>query len=109
MKLFVRIGLLSIAFLLGVLFLAAPVGAQDKKGTTIQIDLSKLPPELVKQLLAAQSKGASGKGGQSGQQGENIDGENKGAAPAKGKAAPAPAKGKKEQEGENEGDNDDGD
>ncbi len=111
-----RIALCSATILLTTVFVSGPVSAQDKKATTIQIDLSKLPPDLVKQLLAAQGKTAPAQRQQSGQQGKNED-DNKGGqgkgkatpAPTKGKAAPAPAKGKKQQEGEFEGENDDGD
>src|SRR5437867_3431850 len=85
-----RLVLYAVAGSLLALCLAGTASAQEKPGkkpATVEIDLSKLPPELAQRVQNELAKGKAP------DKGKAAAAPTKGAAPAKGKAAVAPTKG----------------
>jgi hypothetical protein len=117
-----------------VLWLSVPVSAQDKadkKPAVVQVDLSKLPPDVAKRLLDEVAKTAEdgkkadkgqaaegdkkadkGKGDEKPSKGKRTDkaktgekpsGDKKTETPAKGRAGEKPSKGKKSEPAKGKG------
>src|SRR5262249_17049591 len=116
------------------LWLSQPVSAQDKadkKPAVVQVDLSKLPPDVAKRLLdelaktaddgakadkgragAGDKKADKGKGDEKPSKGKRTDkaktgekpsGDKKTETPAKGRAGEKPSKGKKSEPAKGKG------